>query len=494
MDSNTPTTQDLVLTIDIGTSSVRTLVFDSSAAALPDYTARRTVDLVVDQSGTAELDAAALFAALCACIDETLQLLGSAAGRIRAVGAATMATTLVGVDDAGQPTGPLRTYADTRSDADARALRERMAERDVHARTGTMLRPNYWPARIVWLQRTQPREWQTSRWLLPLGAFVTLQLTGAALVTHSEASWTGLLDRTSLDWDPVWLSTLDLDAGRLPVVCDVDRALPPLRAQWRTRWPALADVPWYGAIGDGAAANLGSGCTDATSMALTIGTTGALRIALPGTPAPPYGLWCYRIDRATALVGGATSEGGNVYQWLRETLRYDGDDAALEAAVAALPPDGHGLTMLPLFAGERSPGWAGDARATIHGLNLGTTAAELVRAGYEAIALRFGQIAASLPATARVVASGGALEHSPAWLQICADVLGRPVETTAVSEATCRGVALLTLQSLGVRTLAQAAPLGVQRTFFPDPKAHATYQHAAARQAALYALVYGEKA
>ena len=481
----------LILTIDMGTSSVRTIVFDRGLQAVPGTLARRSIDVHTDQHGAAELDADALFTALCLCLDETLSLLGPRTAKLVAVAGATMATTMVAVDADARPVGPLRTYADTRSDAVATELRATLDERTVHARTGCMLRPNYWPARLRWLQTAYAAEWAATAHVWTLGALVCARLTGVPCVTHSEASWTGLLNRQTLEWDSVWLATLTVDSATLPRVHDVDIPLPPLLTHWAARWPALARIPWYGLIGDGAAANVGSGCVDAGQLALTIGTTGAVRIAVAGTPLPPFGLWCYRIDRQTALLGGATSEGGNVYQWLRDTVRYDGDDAALEAAIAACAPDSHGLTMLPLFAGERSPGWAGDARATIHGMHLGTTPVELFRAGYEAIALRIGQIAALVPRTDRVVASGGALEHSAAWLQICADVLGRPVETTDVREATCRGVAVLTMARHGWCTLQQTKP-HTQRVFVPNPAATQQYARAALRQHALYRRVLEE--
>ena len=191
-------------------------------------------------------------------------------------------------------------------------------------------------------------------------------------------------------------------------------------------------------------------------------------------------------------MGGATSEGGNIYQWMRDTLQFGNHtDSDIEAQLAQYTPDSHGLTILPLWAGERSPGWAGDARATIHGMHLGTTPVDLLRAAFESMALRFGQIATSLPASDAVIASGGALLRSPTWLQICADVLGRPVTASAVVEATARGVALLALRSLGViRTLDEiAAPLG--ETYQPDMTTHLVYQRAAQRQQTLYALFYG---
>ena len=108
-----------------------------------------------------------------------------------------------------------------------------------------------------------------------------------------------------------------------------------------------------------------------------------------------------------------------------------GSHPSFEDALAGMEPDSHGLTVLPFLAGERAPGWAGHARATIHGLSLATTPLEILRAGMEAVAYRlalvFELLRPMIPRDPQVVASGGALLHSPAWLQIVTDVLGRPV-------------------------------------------------------------------
>ena len=482
----------LVLTIDIGTSSLRVLAYDRTAQRIPQIEGRRAVPLMSDATGAAEVDANQLLADLVACIDDVIVQLGTRATDIVAVGMAAMATTMVGLDAAGRPVGPLRTYADTRSEDASNTLRAAYSEAVVHARTGCLIRPNYWPARLRWLQSTMPAEWQRATHWVPIGGFVAAQLTGALRITPSEAAWTGLCDRESLQWDDVWLQQLGMHSAMFAQIVDVDVPLPPLEAHWAARWPVLAGVPWYGAMGDGAAANVGSGCVDERFLALTIGTTGAMRIALPGTPMPPAGLWCYRIDRHTALVGGATSEGGNVFQWVSETLRIDGDDAAIQDRLGQYRADSHGLTILPLFAGERSPGWAGDAKATIHGLHLGTTPFDILRASLESIALRFGQIAERLPVTGKVIASGGALEQSPVWMQICADVLGRPVYASGVDEATARGVAVVALRSLGFIPSLAALPTVPTVRYTPDDAAHQAYQRASERQRLLYERLIGQ--
>ena len=138
-------------------------------------------------------------------------------------------------------------------------------------------------------------------------------------------------------------------------------------------------MPWYPAVGDGAAGNIGSDCTDPGRIALNVGTSAALRVVTDTARRPPRGLWRYRIDRRRALVGGATSEGGNVYAWCRHVLRLPDDDA-LERELAARLPDDHGLTVLPFLAGERAPGWRGNRRAAIAGLSLDTTAVDILHA------------------------------------------------------------------------------------------------------------------
>src|SRR5205085_755803 len=82
------------------------------------------------------------------------------------------------------------------------------------------------------------------------------------------------------------------------------------------RWPALRDVPWYPCAADGVTGNLGSGCSTPEDVAVQVGTSSAMRAVVPGTPPTvPEGLWCYRVDRENALLGGAVSEGGNVPGW-----------------------------------------------------------------------------------------------------------------------------------------------------------------------------------
>ena len=172
-----------------------------------------------------------------------------------------------------------------------------------------------------------------------------------------------------------------------------------------------------------------------------------------------------------------------------------GDPKAAARAAAALPPDSHGLTVLPFWAGERSPGWHVGARAAVTGMNLHTTPADILRASEEAVAYTFAAVrdllVAQYPSATEIVASGGALTHDPAWAQIMADAFGVPVTTSRVFEASSRGAALLALDSLGLISDLGDVPTYLGKTYTPDPTHHEIYTKARARQEALYAQMLG---
>ncbi|HMQ33499.1 MAG TPA: gluconokinase [Chloroflexaceae bacterium] len=479
----------LILALDIGSSSARAVLYDGRGRAVPGMAAQEQYALRAAPDGTAEDDPDAAVERAARCVDAVLARAGALAGRIAAVAVDTMVSTFVALDGAGRPLTPLITYADTRNGEDAEALRRELDEGAVHDRTGCLLRTSYWPARLAWLRRERPALWGAAARFATLGEYLELRLFGRGRVSYSVAAWTGLLDRRRLVWDAPLLAHLGADVEQLAPLVDVDEPLVGLAAPYAARWPALSGVPWFPAVGDGAAANLGSGCTGHSRIALTMGTTGAMRVVQADLDTVPPGLWCYRVDKGLALVGGATSEGGNVYAWLRQTLRL-GEPAAVEAALAAFPPDGHGLTILPFVAGERSPDWAGNVQATIHGLTLASTPIGILRASLEAVAYRFAVIERRLCGRVGcdhcLVASGSGLLRSPAWVRIFADVLGRPVVASAEPEATSRGAALLALRSLGALGSLEAAGAADGPVCEPDPARHAIYREAIERQGWLY--------
>ncbi|MBX3014820.1 MAG: gluconokinase [Caldilineaceae bacterium] len=486
-----------VLALDIGTTSTRALLFDATGQPVPDCVAQVANHLETTHDGGATFEPAQLFDHAIAVIDQVLQRAGDRASAIGAIVSDTFVSNVMGVSAAGEPVTPLFIYADTRNAADADDLRERLGpagQRTSHDRTGCLIHTSYLPARFRWLARTHPNWLQGSRYWMSFGEYLYWKLLGQRAVSYSVASWTGLLNRHTLDWDEAWLATLPLQAEQLSPLVDVNQPLEGLLPPWSERWPALQGLPWYPAIGDGAAANLGSGCDQPNRIALTIGTTGAMRVIVdPALTAVPDGLWLYRVGSHQGLLGGATTEGGNLFAWLRESLQLPPLDQ-LEKELAQREPAAHGLTILPFVAGERAPGWNDHARASLIGFTLNTRPIDLVQAALEAIAYRFsiiyGRVKPHLAGGQhQIIASGGGLLSSPAWLQIMADVLGEPIVALTEKEITSRGIALLGLQQLGVIQRMRELPPTTGHTYLPHREHYARHQQALERQVTAYNLL-----
>ncbi len=474
----------MIIALDVGTSSARASLYDDRGAHVDGHFHQTAYAPTTTADGGVEHDAGALLEAVAVCLDGVCHALPRGA-EVLGVGVTTFWHGLLGFDAAKRPVTPIFTWADSRSARDAALLRDALDEEALHARTGCYLHASYWPAKLRWLARERPAQARAAvRWG-SFGEHLEATLFDEATTTISMASGTGLFDLERGRWDAAALAAAGIEPDHLFAVRDRTEPRRGLRGTWARRWPALRSVPWFPAVGDGAAGNIGSGCIDPHSIALNVGTSAAFRLVSERAPTPPRGLWRYSIDSRWRLLGGATSEGGNVYAWCRDVLALP-DGAALEAAVAAESADGHGLTVLPFLAGERAPGWRADRRAAITGLSLDTTAVEIVRAALESVALRlalvYDLLAPHATADHVIVASGGAITRSRAWTQMIADACGHAVTWSRETEATSRGAALLALQALGVVPDLAAVRVPLGETFAPDAARHARYRRALERQ------------
>lgn len=479
-----PADGPLVLTLDIGTSSARAMLFDAGARPVAGIESRRPYSMRTTPDGGVEGDPETLFGLVGEALDEVLVRAGPLASRIRTVACCTFWHSLLGIDASGTPVTALYTWADTRAEQEGRDLERVMDPRAYHSRTGAFFHPLYWPAKLRWL-RGHPRYGRVTSWI-SFGEFLYHRLFGRTLVTVSMASGTGLLDINACAWDAETLAAAGVSAEQLGPLGDAADSFRGLRAPYASRWPALREVPWTPPVGDGACSNLGSGCSTPSTLCIMVGTSGAMRVVSAVDRIEiPWGLWCYRADRRRVVLGGALNDGGNLIDWCRRTFRL-GDPDEVEREVAAMEPDAHGLTFLPFLAGERSPGWVAHARASIAGLSLDTKPAQILRAGMEAVALRFallhGMLQASFPGIRQIVTSGGALLKSAAWTRILADALGRTILPSAEPEASSRGAALLTLEALGWVPRLEDPPAAFGPPVEPDEARHARYVAALARQ------------
>ncbi len=475
--------KDLILALDIGTSSVRGALYDDAGNLLPRTMVKNERALTSTYDGGAEIDAEEAFAQAAAVIDEVLRKSEKIKGEISHVAASSFWHSLVGVDAKGKPTTKALGWADTRSREYVSVLRKKFDETAVHNRTGARFHSSYWPAKLLWIRNEFPAVWnRTERWL-SLSDFVALRLSGDAKTSVSMASGTGIFDIRAMDWDGKLLKFLKIKASNLPAIVENDTDSFTLNNKFAKRWPRLKASKWFPAIGDGAANNIGSGCATKSKAALMVGTSGAMRVAYKGEPPKkiPSGLWCYRIDRNTVILGGALSDGGGLYAWLKKNLRLLADDDKTEDEIAKRKPAGHGLIFLPFLAGERSTGYHEDATGAIIGLRTATDTIDIVQAALESVAYRFAEIFDQLNAVLsirEIIASGGALRESPVWTQIIADVLGQNLTLPDVREASSRGACLLALAAIGCIASIEDIPTPKAKNFQADAKRKSAYKTA----------------
>ena len=482
-----------VLALDLGTSSVRAVVYDTHGQMVAPTLCDLPYKVRTTYPGEVSSDPDELVRLIASSIDAALKAARKAKVDIIGAAAACYWHSLMGVDRNERPTTELLTWADTRSASETRNLRTQFDERAYHSRTGCFFHASFWPAKLRWLQATRrPAVARTARWI-SLAEYLYHRLLGDYRVSVSIASGTGLFDIHRCQWDAQALDIAGIGADHLSPLTDRDQPITSLRPTFAKRWPQLRDIPWFLPLGDGALANVGAGCVDPRWLCATIGTSSALRVILDRNHLTvPWGAFVYRLDKKRFVLGGALSEGGNVIRWFTAGLGLK-HKKQLEREAAAIAPDSHGLTVLPFWAGERSPNWRGDARAVIAGLSLGSQPAQMVRASMEAITYQLVAVAAAIervvPRPRAVIATGGQLIHSAAWRQMLADALKLPVMTSPQTEASSRGAALLALEALGrLPRLWSSAPAR-SRNHRPRASLHAVYERARQRQQQLYDLL-----
>jgi gluconokinase len=498
-------TRPLTLALDVGTSSVRAVLYDAQSRTVENIEGRTHYQMTATQDGGIEIEADRLVAIICQTLDECLAqakaLLPDLENAIACIGYSNFWHAMLGVDANGDAVTPLYNWSDTRSAADARTLAEELGVEWLHQRTGVVPHASYYPAKILWLRRTDPAQYKKVARFVSIGEYFYLKVFGRFVCGVGMATGTGLFNPNKNDWDEEVLEALSLTREQFSPLAEEREGLTGMGEEFVARWPALGRAQWMPPVGDGACSNIGSGCFNHSLIAINVGTSGAMRVCWPIEQVKiPNGLWFYRANRRYGLIGGALSNAGDVYAWCKRTLRLNqypdregGDSNEIELQLAALNADEHGLTVLPFFSGERSTGWHDAARASILGLNLSTDPIEILRAAMEAVSYRFAAIherlQAELSAQARIIASGGGILHSRVWTQMMADVIGVPVVASAVQEASSRGAAMLAMEAFGHIKGFGDLPTPLGEVFEPNAENHERYKHGRARQETAYDLL-----
>jgi gluconokinase len=471
----------IVVGVDVGTTATKVVAYrpDGSAVAA----ASRGYPLRCPHPGWAEQDADEIVDAV---LDAVAEVVSATRDGVAAIGLSTVMHSLIGLDTAGRPLTPCSTFADSRAWPQALRLRRELGIGLYHA-TGTPIHPMAPLAKLVWFGEEQPEVARRVRRWISIKEYLLDRLCGSDVVDHAVASATGLFDLTSCDWHPGALAAAGIDRGQLGRPVPTSTIVDAMRHDIAGRLGVARATPVVVGASDGVLANLGAGAIRPGTAALSIGTSGAIRVTLRQPRTDPHmRTFCYALTDRHWVLGGATSNGGLVLRWLADDLFGGVDYKRLTAEAARVPAGSDGVLMLPYLTAERAPWWSPLRGGVLFGLRAEHHRGHVVRAALEGVALQLRLVADAMRAAGagfeRVRVTGGFVE-SDVWLQIVADVLACELQVPRVEEVVAYGAALLAMRALRwIGDLdAVADELEIARTVPPDPVDNPRYDQVAAR-------------
>jgi len=481
----------MVLAVDLGTTSAKVLAVDAgsltgSGRAVIKARAERGYPLLSPQPGWAEQDPDRIAEAAAEAVREAVMAAGCGADGVLAVAFSTAMHSLIVTDEGGRALTRVLTWADLRAAGHARALRGSEEAADLPSRTGVPLHAMTPLAKLLWLRENRPDLFASAGRFIGIKEYVLERWFGRPVpMDESTAGGSGLYNLHGRTWDGKAAGIAGIGKDRLPEVGAPTHVLRGLLPDAAASLGLRPDVPVVLGAADGPLANLGGGALEPGVAALTIGTSGAVRVAVRRPAADPHGrLFCYPLAEGWWVAGGAVNSGGVVFRWMRDKLAPDlsgdGDGYArlVELAMEA-PPGAGGLLFLPHLSGERAPHWDERARGVFLGLSLDHDRRHMLRAGLEGIVLHLRSVADALAGLAgglREIRVSGGFARAAALRQLIADILGLPVVRTDSEDASAVGAARLALHALGLLPdLAAASASAVTDRCEPDPERAAVY-------------------
>ena len=408
------------------------------------------------QPGLVEHDPLELLDAIGACARDVLAEVEP--GRVAGVGITNQRETIVLWErETGRPLANAIVWQDTRTADLCAELVAAGAEELVRARTGLPVQPYFSATKLAWLlDEVDGARERAAAGELAAGtveSWLAWNLTGAAdggvhVSDVTNASRTLLLDTEALEWSDELLTLFDVPRTVLPSVVPTWQSGGV--AVTRGDGPLGVELPLLATIGDQQAALVGQACLAPGEAKCTYGT-GAFLLVNTGTTRPVPGASLLASpayqgagNAAVYCVEGAMAVAGRAIGWLADELQALPDAAASES-IAAEVEDSGGVRFVPAFQGLYAPWWDSSARGALLGLTLHSSRAHVVRAALESLAFQTRAVLdAAAESTGIEIATlriDGGVTANSIFVQALADVLGRPVERAADTEATIRGAA-----------------------------------------------------
>lgn len=431
--------------IDLGTSSVKTIIMDAEGCVIG--LAQAGYDIQTPLPGYAEQDPEIWWQQTCLTIRQAIKQADISNDDISAVGLSGQMHGMVLTDKNGKPLRPAIIWCDQRSKTEVEHIYSLIGTKRLGELTLNPVATGFQTPSLLWVKKHQPEIYeQTYQVLLPKD-YIRLKLTGEFFSDITDASSTLAFDTAHLCWCEELLDALNLDKNKYPPVgnpCDLGGNVT-AEAQRETGLKKGTSVTLGG--GDQPMQAIGNGIVETGTVSCTIGTGGQLFTPIHTPTHDPQlrtHTFCHAVP-GTWNIMGATLNAGLSLKWLNRNVLPELNFKQLDEGAIGIKAGSESLLFLPYLTGERTPHFDSSASASFFGLTLRHDRFHMARAVMEGVvfALRDSlEIFKSLGLAAdHVIASGGGAQ-SKLWLQIQADIFGCEVYTTQSTEQACTGAAI----------------------------------------------------
>jgi xylulokinase len=478
-----------LLGLDIGTTSTIGILIDENRTLA---TASRPSELISLHANWAEEEPDLWWSNVRAVIHELLETAGLAGGAVAAVGATGMVPAVVLLDREGRVLRRSMQQNDARAIPEIAAMRRRMPAARFFAATGGSINQQAVAPKLQWVAHHEPKLFGRIATVLGSYDYIVHRLTGSRGVEHNWALESGLMDFERHAFTEELVAAAGIDRSLLPPIRASHEIAGRVTAHAAAETGLATGTPVVAGSADHVASAYVAGAVAGGDLVLKFGGAGDILLATDRPVTDPRLFIDYHLVPGLYFSNGCTATAGSLLNWLvRELAGHEQAAAAaaklsihawLDRLAAAVPAGADGLVLLPYFLGEKTPLHDPFARGTLVGLGLHHRLAHIWRAALEGVVFGFRHhldVFHELGLTVRQVLACDGGASSDLWLQIAADVLGRPVRRIERHPGSCLGAAYIAGYGSGqFKDLSGvSAYVEAGRLFEPDPQRRHLYDH-----------------
>nr|WP_295971253.1 gluconokinase [uncultured Bacillus sp.] len=449
------------LGVDIGTTSTKAVLFDHKGSVISVH--HKEYPLYSPFPSIAEQDPEEIFHAVKEAIQIAIQKGKVSPSAIELVSFSSAMHSIIAMDHKGKPLTRCITWADSRATDWAEKIKNELNGLEIYKRTGTPIHPMSPLAKIAWLRTDHPEIFSQTEKFIGIKEYIFYKFFNRYVVDHSIASATGLFNLKQLTWDREALKIAGITEENLAELVPTTYCLKGIKDEYAAELGILTDTPFIIGASDGVLSNLGVNAIDPGVVAITIGTSGAIRTVTDKPVTDPKGrIFCYALTDKHWVVGGPVNNGGMTLRWVRDELASSEVETAkrlgidpyevLTKIASRISAGSDGLLFHPYLAGERAPLWNANARGSFFGLGLHHKKEHMIRAVLEGVIFNLYTVMLALQeligVPTKIQATGG-FARSELWRQMMADIFNQEVVVPESFESSCLGAIVLGMYALG---------------------------------------------